>query len=128
MSSFINVFILAITKVSCGNVTCIPRKVPELTNDIVNVLQIAVPVILVLVGSIDLIKGITAGKDDEIKKGQRIIIKRLILAVIIFFLVILTKFVVSLVDSQTSSNNISQCIDCFMVDVNKCTENVGTCK
>ena len=116
-----NVDVFAVTRVSCGNVSGIPEKVPQLTNDLVNILQIAVPVILVFVGSIDLIKGIMAGKEDEIKKGQQIFIKRLIIGALIFFLVVITKFVISVVDNSTSSENISNCIDCFLVDINKCS-------
>ena len=115
-----NLFMLLVTKVSCGNVTGIPRKVPEITNDIVTILQIAIPVILVIVGGIDLIKGITAGKEDEIKKGQQIFIKRLIVGALVFFLVVIIKFVVSVLDNTANSRNISNCIDCFLVNVEKC--------
>lgn len=115
-----NIDVLAVTKVSCGNVTNIPEKVPQFTNYVVNILQIAVPVILVIVGSLDLLKGVMASKEDEIKKGQQIFIKRLIIGVLIFFLVYLVKFVISLVDNSTNSQNIANCIDCFLVDVDKC--------
>lgn len=104
----------AITKVSCGNVTGIPEKIPSLTSDIITILQIAVPIILIIVGSIDLLKGVTAQKEDEIKKGQQILIKRIIVAALIFFIVVIVKFVVSVVADNTSANNIVECIDCFI--------------
>ena len=104
---------LAISKVSCGNVTGIPKKIPEITSYIMTIVQIAVPVILVIIGSIDLIKGITSQKDDEIKKNQKIFIKRLIVAVLIFFIIVIVKFIISLV-ADSSSGNISSCIDCFL--------------
>ena len=59
-------------KVSCGNITGIPAKIPELVSFAITLIQIAVPVILVVMGSVDLFKGITAQKEDEIKKGQKI--------------------------------------------------------
>ena len=104
----------AITKVSCGNVTGIPERIPALTSDIVTILQIAVPIILVIMGSIDLLKGVVAQKEDEIKKGQKILIKRLIVAALIFFIVVIVKFVVSIVADNTNTNNIVECIDCFI--------------
>ena len=64
-----------VTKVTCGNITGIPKKIPELTSFIITVVQIAVPVILVVLGTLDLFKGVTAGKEDEIKKGQTMFIK-----------------------------------------------------
>ena len=104
--------VLAAPKVSCGNVTDIPRKIPELTSMAITMIQIAVPLILVIMGSLDLFKGVTAGKEDEIKKGQQLFIKRLIVAAVIFFVVVIAKFVISVV-AESSSANIIECIDCF---------------
>ena len=104
---------LAISKVSCGNVTGIPKKIPEITSYIMTIVQIAVPVILVVIGSIDFIKGITSQKEEEINKKQKIFIKRLIIAVLIFFIIVIVKFLISLV-ADSSSGNISSCIDCFL--------------
>ncbi len=99
--------------VSCGNVTDIPRKIPELISMAITLIQIAVPVILVVMGSLDLFKGVTAQKEDEIKKGQQLFVKRLIVAAIIFFVVVIVKFVISIV-AEASSTNIIECIDCFL--------------
>ena len=101
-------------KVYCGNITGIPSKFPELTSYAINIIQVAVPIILIILGSIDLFKGITAGKEDEIKKGQQVLIKRLITAALIFFVVVIVKFFVSLIANSTSAANIVDCIDCFI--------------
>lgn len=102
------------TKVSCGNVTGIPKKIPEITSLIFNIIQIIVPIILVVIGSIDFLKGVTAQKEEEIKKGQQIFIKRLITAAIIFFVVVFVKLLVSVISNSTNSQNIVDCIDCFI--------------
>ena len=103
----------AATKVKCGNITDIPAKIPELTSFVITLIQIAVPIVLIIMGMLDLLKGITSQKEDEIKKGQQIFVKRLITGVLIFFIIVIVKFVISLVaDSNTS--NIVECIDCFM--------------
>lgn len=102
-----------VTKVTCGNITGIPKKIPELTSFIITVVQIAVPVILVVLGTLDLFKGVTAGKEDEMKKGQTMFIKRLILAAIIFFIVVISKFLISII-ADTDKTNIIECIDCFV--------------
>ena len=107
-------------KVSCGNVTEIPTKIPELTSYCITLVQIAVPIILIIMGTLDLFKGVTAQKEDEIKKGQQMLIKRLITAVIIFFVIVITKFLISVVADATSSANITECIDCFLSGVENC--------
>lgn len=100
-------------KVSCGNITGIPAKIPQLVSEIITIIQIAIPVILVIMGTLDLFKGVTAQKDDEIKKGQQMFIKRLIVAALIFFIVVIVKFLISIV-AETTSANIIECIDCFI--------------
>ena len=104
-------------KVSCGSgqgmVTGIPKKIPELTSFAITVVQVAVPVILVIMGAIDLFKGITAQKEDEMKKGQQMFIKRLAVGAIIFLIVIVVKFIISIV-ADTNQANIVDCIDCFV--------------
>lgn len=99
--------------VSCGNVTDIPKKIPELTSYAITMIQIAVPVILVIMGSMDLFKGITAQKEDEIKKGQQMFVKRLIVGASIFFVVVIAKLLISVV-ADSSSDDIIDCIECFL--------------
>ena len=103
----------AVTKVSCGNIPGIAAKIPELTSMAVTIIQVAVPVILVILGSIDLFKGITAGKEDEMKKGQQMFIKRLIAAALIFFVFIAVKLVISFV-ADKSTSDIMDCAECFI--------------
>lgn len=105
--------VYAIEKVSCGNVTGIPKKIPELTSFAITIVQIAVPVILVLIGSFDFFKAVTAQKEDEMKKAQSLFVKRLIIAGLIFFIVVIVKLIVSAV-ADASSANIVDCIDCFI--------------
>ncbi len=108
-----------LTKVSCGRVTNIPYKIPHLTAELVTILEIAVPIILIIIGSIDLVKGIMAQKEDEIKKGQQIFVKRLIAAAIIFFVVAIVKLVVSVVSDSMDNADMVECIDCFISGVCK---------
>ncbi len=109
------------SSVSCGKIEGIPGKIPEITSLIVTIVQIAVPVILVLMGTLDLFKGITAQKEDEIKKGQQMFIKRLIVGAIIFFVIVIVKVLISIVaDSTNDTNNITECIDCFLSGTDNC--------
>lgn len=55
-------------------------------SSILTVIQIAVPILLIIFGSIDLMKAVMAGKEDEIKKSQGTFVKRAIAAVIVFFI------------------------------------------
>ncbi len=90
----------------------IDESVPNLVSMVVKVIHIAVPVLLVVMGSIDLVKGIMAQKEDEIKKGQQTFVKRLIVAVIVFFVIAIVKFVISAVAG--SDSDIMKCANCFL--------------
>lgn len=103
--------------VSCGNITNIPSKIPQIISIGVIIIQIAVPVLLVIFGMLDLFKGIMAQKEDEIKKGQQIFIKRLISGALVFFVFVIVKVVISFA-ADNASANIIDCMDCFIS--NKC--------
>jgi len=106
--------------VSCGNnlVTKIPAMIPSIISILYNIIQVAVPIVLVVIGSLDLMKGITASKEDEIKKGQQLFVKRLISAALIFFVFIIVKFIISMVAGDNKNDNkamrIMQCAECFI--------------
>lgn len=68
---------------------------------VITVVQYAVPVALILWGSIDLFKSITSGKDEEIKKKQTLLFKKILSAVIIFLLPWLIFTIMSLLGETT---------------------------
>ena len=107
--------------VSCGPslLDDIPSMVPFLIHIIYLILQLIIPIILVIMGILDLVKSLTGQKDDEIKKGQRTFIKRVITGVIIFFIFSIVKLVISLVGDD-NNESILNCVDCFINNNNSC--------
>lgn len=109
-----------IPNVNAENFTCsafgsdvyIDKHLAQITKYVILILQIVAPIILVIMGMIDLMKGITSQKEDEIKKGQHLLIKRLIQAIIIFFVFAIVKFLVSVVSQNSSS--VIDCVNCFI--------------
>jgi len=65
-------------------------------SNIILMLQIAIPIILIVMGTIDLGKAVMASKDDEIKKAQMTLVKRAIAAVMVFFVIALVKMLLQL--------------------------------
>ena len=102
---------------SCGGgyVDEIPALAPKIIKIVYLVIQIAVPVVLVIVGSLDLFKGISAQKEDEIKKGQQIFVKRLIYAALVFFVFVIVKVLISAV-ADTTGSSVLECAECFIAD------------
>ena len=107
--------------VSCGEdsktgkklLSDIPSLLPKVISILYTLVQIAVPVVLVIFGMLDLVKAVTAGKEDEIKKGQQLLIKRLIAAALVFFVFVIVKVLISLV-ADSSGSRIIDCVECFI--------------
>lgn len=55
------------------------------------VIQLAVPIMLLIFGGLDMLKAVMAGDEKEIKSAQNVLIKRVIAAVIVIVLVIVVK-------------------------------------
>ena len=106
------------TYVTCGPIKELPKKVLQLSNTVVNVLQIAVPVILVLFGMIDMVKAVSSQKEDDIKKAQGVLIKRLIMGALVYFVVVIVKLLLSVIGGNT--DGIWNCVQCFVSNANGC--------
>ena len=108
---------MVIEHTSCGDglVKNIPTIVPRIAASSYNVVMVVVPAILVILGAIDLAKGVMSQKEDEIKKGRDSLIKRLVAGMAVFLIVMLVKLLVGVVaQSSDDANGIIGCIDCFM--------------
>lgn len=107
---------------SCGGsyLTGIPTRIPKLTKFIYIFLQILVPIAIIILGSLDLLKAVGGQKEDEIKKGQQVFIKRLVGAAIVFFVFAIVKFAISLVSDNSTS--IINCMDCFLKNNDSCVK------
>ena len=81
------------------------------------VFKIAIPVIIFVMGMIDLGKAVTASKDDEIKKAMKQLMIRLISGILIFFIPTIVMFVFRLLgDFGTAEDlvNFKVCEDCIL--------------
>ena len=106
--------------VKCGDVFDIPSQVPSLFAFFVNLLKIATPIILIIVSIILLLKALAASNEDEIKKAQKSLIRKVIAAVMVFFVISIVQFVVlKVADTDNSKgtsevDNLSNCLSCFL--------------
>lgn len=107
--------------VACGDAKEIPYQIPALISFFVNLLKISVPLILIFVSIITLLKAMAASKEDEIKKAQSSLVKKIISAVLVFFIISIVQFVISKVTvSEDEQTAFSSCLNCFLN--NKCEE------
>ena len=67
---------------------------------VIKLIQFAVPIALILFGSIDFAKAVIASKEDEMKKAQGTLIKRAIYAVAVFLVVTIVSVVMGMVGAE----------------------------
>ena len=124
------------TVYKCGSsqgfyIHSIPAGLPKVTRLIYNFIMILIPIVLVVLGTLDLVKAIMSQKDDEIRKGRQIFGKRCVTALIIFFVFALVKLIISFVGrDKDTSNSALQCAKCFLSDSSACeidAENYDPC-
>ena len=66
-------------------------------NGLFPILQIGIPIILIVLGTLDLGKAVTSSDDKAVKEAQSKLIKRCIYAILVFFIVTLVNLVFSMV-------------------------------
>ena len=75
---------------------------------VLRILQIAVPIGLILFGTIDMAKAVIAGDEKKMKEAQKPFIKRIVSEVIVFLIPYIVSVVVGLV---TSNGDYKGCWD-----------------
>ena len=75
------------------------QKIVNVLYFALTVIQWLVPVLLILWGTIDLVKSVVAGKEDDIKKNQKTLVRRVISAVIVFLIPLAVTILMGLIGS-----------------------------
>lgn len=79
---------------NCGGLLPIFRIVRK---GIMPIIWIGIPVILIIMGTIDLGKAVISSDDKEIKASTGRLVKRIVYAVVIFFMVTIVSLVMSII-------------------------------
>ena len=97
--------------VDCGTLWPV---ISLLKNGVIPLIQIGIPIILIILGMLDLGKAVVASKEDEIKSATKMLVKRAIYAVAIFFVVLIVQLVFGLLadngeQAGAAANNWTSC-------------------
>ncbi len=98
---------------TCGGLNIdFTGMLPNAVSIVVKIIWIAVPVLLVIFGLLDLAKAVMAQKEDEIKKGQQTLVKRVIAALIVFFVISIVRVLIGWVSGDDET--VVNCFNCFV--------------
>lgn len=111
---------LEILTCKLGGVSMSGNAIPALTKTIVDVFKIAIPVILIILGLLDLGKAVTSSDEKQMKEAQKTLIKRVVYAVLIFFITSLVQWVFAALVPKGDKDDATSCISCFVSDNRDC--------
>ena len=80
--------------------------------EIIYIIRIVIPILIVLLGTIDLGKAVLAGEEKTVKEAQKSFIKRLIYGVAIFFIFTIVEVIFGLLGVNTDKGDTKICWDC----------------
>ncbi len=86
-----------------GNTAGISSTLVSIVGLIYKAIQIGVPIILIIVGMIDMGKAITQQKEDEIKKAQTLLVKKAVAAALVFLMFSLVSLLLGIVGNNDDS-------------------------
>ena len=66
---------------------------------VIKTLWIGIPILLIILGTLDLGKAVISSKEDEVKKAKKSFINRLIYAILVFAVVWIVKVVLGIIAS-----------------------------
>lgn len=125
-----NLFMLETQTYNCG--IAIDPIVPSFVSLIINAIKIIIPIVLIVFGIVEMFKAATANDEKVMKEAQGKLIKRIIYAVLIFFIVAIVQLVFSILgkagegsNTTVDKTNINACIKCFTNYSSDCTFNAG---
>ena len=101
---------------NCGGLEPIVRIIKK---GLFPIVQIGIPILLIVFGTIDLGKAVISSDEKEVKGAQSRLVKRCIYAVAIFFVSTVVSLVMSLVATGTNGNdsetNTTGWADCWNI-------------
>lgn len=70
--------------------------------DIIQLIEIGVPILLIVFGMLDLAKGVVAKKEEDMKKYMKLFYRKVISGAAVFFVISVTMFMLRLIVSANT--------------------------
>jgi cell division protein FtsW (lipid II flippase) len=85
------------------------KPIISIIKTVLNIVRFAVPLVLIVIGTFDIFKAVVASKEEEIKAAQKLLIKRVVYAVIIFLIPTIVMLILNIVSNtkDTDGNNLT---------------------
>lgn len=106
------------TYMGCGDNIGIPYDLPGIVRVVISIIKIGVPILIIIFGSVDLVKVVFGGEKDELSKSTKKVVRRLIAGAAVFFVVSFVQILMHLLGRD--SDSFAACLNCFTYDDSTC--------
>ena len=93
------------------DIVCVGTVLPDYLGYFVSVvylgIRIGIPILLIIYGMIDMGKAIVAKKEEDVKKAQSLLLKKMVVGLIVFLLPYFVEFVIKVI---TGDEELVDCI------------------
>lgn len=112
LTGFTQLLIEVAEKDDCGGLLFLVKII---RNGVFPILQIGVPIVLIVLGTLDLGKAVIASDDKQVKEAQGKLIKRCVYAVLVFFIVTIVNLLLSMIGriAPKEAGGITDWIECW---------------
>ena len=95
---------------SCGGLLPIVRVIRK---GFFPIVQLGIPIILIIFGTIDLGKAVISSEEKQVKEAQSRLIKRFIYAILVFFVTTLVSVVMNIIAVGGAGGDTTSWADCW---------------
>ena len=102
--------------VECGGIGGVPYVILKFIGRIINIIKIMVPIILIIMGIIDMAKATTANDDKKMQTASKIFIKRTLYALVVFFVIAIVQFIFEVFETSVTDkdHDLLGCVSCVL--------------
>ena len=104
--------------VKCGSIE-VPAPIPPIIRLIVNFIKIATPLVLIIMGMIDMMQAVMSNDEKKLKDSQSKFPKRLLPGALVFLVVAIFQFLIGVIAPEDSVS-VMNCIDCMINSADSC--------
>lgn len=109
-------FILDTVNRDCG---WLPDQTIQLIANIYTIIKFLVPILIIIMGSIDFLKAVMAQQDDQMKKAQSAFLQKVIAGALVFFVAVIVGWIIKLIadldtSGETTAGNTFTCLNLIL--------------
>lgn len=86
------------------DIYCVGLQIPDFVGYYISlvykVLRIGIPILLIIFGMFDMGKAVVAKKEEDVKKYQNLVVKKILTGVLVFLIPYLVEFIFSFFDNS----------------------------